>query len=109
MTDRISTALATIFRAEMARQQIKQTQLAAMTGLSQSVISRRLNAKDSLDIAEADAIIDALGMDWTETMAEAFKDAAESGPLDTKDSYGLAAHDPKTDPEAEQEALEQNP
>lgn len=103
MSDPITTALAATFRAEMARQQIKQAHLAKMTGLSQSVVSRRLNAKDSMSMDEVTVIIDALGLDGAKVIAKAFDEAAM-----TQDQFGLVAHNPGVDIEAEQESTEEN-
>lgn len=107
MTDAISTALAGTFRSEMGRQQITQRQLAKMTGLSQSVISRRTNGKDSMNTDELTAIIDALNLDWTSTMSRAFDEAARQADAKQSD-YGLVAHAPTDDVQSEQEGTEEN-
>lgn len=107
MTDAISTALAGTFRAQMGRQQITQARLAQMTGLSQSVISRRVNAKDSMNTDELTAIINALDLDWSETMSQAFDEAAKQADANQGD-YGLVAHAPTDEVQDEQEGTESN-
>lgn len=50
-------------RAEMARAGMSQTSLAAVLGISQPAVSKRLLGKQAFDVDELTRVADALGLD----------------------------------------------
>lgn len=68
MGEALTKRVAAEVRAEMARQQMSQEKLAALTGLSQSRISRRLVGDRPFDITELAAVATALGVPVTQFM-----------------------------------------
>jgi transcriptional regulator with XRE-family HTH domain len=63
MTSNATSRVAANIRAEVARQQIPQTRLAAALGLSQQAISRRLLGRTSLTVDELEAFASILNVE----------------------------------------------
>lgn len=67
----VNAALAEIIRMELGRQELSQAQLAKMTGISGATLTRKLHQGKAISVTEADAILDALGLDFLDTFARA--------------------------------------
>ena len=60
--------LAAIFRAERARRNIDQSELAKAVGTTQATVSRKLTNRSSFNAIELALYCKALGLDVTETL-----------------------------------------
>lgn len=65
-------------RVQMARRQVKQSELTRRTGIKQATLSRRLSGDEELKVAELLVIAAALGVNASEILGAAERDA--SGP-----------------------------
>lgn len=65
MADSLTRTVASGIRAEMARQDLTQQQLAPRVGMSQQALSRRLRGEFPFDTAELDRVASALGVPIT--------------------------------------------
>lgn len=68
--------IAGVLRAEVARQQISQSALAAAVGLSQSQVSKYLTGKKAPNVDELEALCLAVGRSYLDVVTEAEDQAA---------------------------------
>jgi transcriptional regulator with XRE-family HTH domain len=104
--DDTTQVLAAIFRAERARQQITQANLAKLAGMPQPTLSRKLSGKADITIEEASHLAEALKLDFTQVIAEAYDASHSTMRPARREELGLVAHTP--DHETEQEETERN-
>ena len=84
-----SQHVAGVLRAEVARQQISQTALAGMTGISQSQLSKYLGGKKVPNVDELAAICAALGRSYLDVSAEAERQMLKAMDLTAKERADL--------------------
>lgn len=90
--------LAAALRARAAEGQVTQTQIAQVTGISQSQVSKLLRGRRVLDIDELDAICHVLGLDIGEVLTiaahKASRHADQLALPSLVDADGLPVNDP---------------
>ena len=74
LESRAQRNLAAIFRAERARLNIDQADLAKAVGTTQATVSRKLTNRSSFNAIELALYCKALGLDVTETLTLAMSD-----------------------------------
>ncbi|MBN8883577.1 DNA-binding Xre family transcriptional regulator [Salana multivorans] len=73
----ITRNVAAVLRARVARVQATQTELAAVSGVSQSQLSKILRGTRAIDLDVLDRLCWTLGLDVADVLAEAERDAAD--------------------------------
>lgn len=76
MSESLPHRVAAEVRAEMARQGVRQWQLAAHLNLPQTAISRRLKGDITFDLGELEKVADFLGVPAAQLLAEPATTAA---------------------------------
>ncbi len=71
--------VASLVRAEMARQQINQTRIGAVLGLSQTAVSRRLTGEVAFDITELATVAAHLNVSLTALLGEQQRESTTRG------------------------------
>jgi plasmid maintenance system antidote protein VapI len=67
----LSEALGEILRAQIARKKLKQSDIAAEMGISQTQLSGIVNAKKHVDIEQLDQLCWVIGLEFWEVVQEA--------------------------------------
>lgn len=86
----MSGAVLAEIRAEMGRQRVSGAALARALGQSQTHVAAILRGDTTLSVDQLEAIIDALGVDWTEVLIRADGRLRNLPPMKPEDERMLA-------------------
>ena len=78
----LSRQIAAILRAQVAKFQLTQVDVAANSGISQSQLSKVLRGTRVLDVDQLDALCQTLGLEIADVVADAYREV-----LDLDDAY----------------------